>query len=40
MNKDLVKKARRVEIETFKKHGVCEKAKLEECWKETGKGPF
>ena len=26
-------------METFKKHGVYEKVPIEECWKETGKGP-
>ncbi len=29
---ELVKKAREAEMETFKKHGVYEKAPLEECW--------
>ncbi len=39
MDKELVKEAGKAEMETFKKHGVCEKVKVEECWRETGKGP-
>ena len=39
MIKELVEAARKVEMETFKKHGVYEKVPIEECWKETGKGP-
>ncbi len=37
MIKELVEAARKVEMETFKKHGVYEKVPIEECWKETGK---
>ncbi len=37
MDKDLVKEARKVEMETSKKRGVCEKAPAEESWKNTGK---
>ncbi len=37
MIKELVVAARKVEMETFKKHGVYEKVPIEECWKETGK---
>ncbi len=33
MSKELVEAARKVELETFKKHGVYEKAPIEECWK-------
>ena len=39
MIKELVEAARKVEMETFKKHGLYEKVPIEECWKETGKGP-
>ncbi len=39
MIKELVEAARKVEMETFRKHGVREKATIEECWEETGKGP-
>ncbi len=36
---ELIQKAREAEMETFKKHGVCEKPPLEECWGVTGKAP-
>ncbi len=39
MIKELVEAVRKVEMETFKKHGVCEKVPIEECWEDTGKGP-
>ncbi len=39
MGGELIKKAREVEMETFKKHGVYEKVPLEECWRVTGKAP-
>ncbi len=39
MIKELVEAARKAEMETFQKHGVNEKVPIEECWKETGKGP-
>ncbi len=31
--------ARKAEMEAFKKHGVCEKVPIEECFEEIGKGP-
>ncbi len=34
--KGLVEAARKVEMETFKKHGMCDEG---ECWEETGEGP-
>ncbi len=37
MIKELVDAARKVEMETFRKHGVYEKMPLEECWKNAGK---
>ena len=39
MIKELVEAARKVEMETFRKHGVYEKVPIEECWRETGKAP-
>ena len=36
---ELITKARGVETETFKKHGVYDKVPLEECWRVTGRGP-
>ena len=39
MIKELVDAARKVEMETFKKHDVYEKAPIEECWKSIGKAP-
>ncbi len=39
MIKELAEAARKVEIESFKKHGVYEKAPIKECWEKTGKGP-
>ncbi len=39
MIKELVDAARKVEMETFKKYGVCEKRPIEECWEKTGKAP-
>ena len=33
MIKGLVEAARKVEMETFRKHGVYEKVPIEECWK-------
>ncbi len=39
MVKELVEEARKVEMETLKKHGVCETFTTEACWRETGKGP-
>ena len=40
MIKELVEAARKVEMETYKKHGVYEKVPIEECWTETGKAPI
>ena len=40
MGDDLVKEARRIEMETFKKHGVYTKVPIEECWRETNKVPI
>ena len=40
MDKDLVEAARKVEMETFKKYGVCEKRTTKECWERTGKAPI
>ena len=37
INKELVDAARKVEMETLKKHGVYEKVPIEECWKSVGK---
>ncbi len=40
MIKELVEAATKVEMETFKKHGVYEKVPpIEKCWVEAGKGP-
>ncbi len=39
MIKELVEAARKAKVETFKKHGMCEKVPIEECCNETGKGP-
>ncbi len=39
MVEELVDAARKVEMETFKRHGVYEKMPIEECWKSIGKGP-
>ncbi len=36
MVQELVEAARKVEMETLKKHGVCEKVPIEERWKNTG----
>ncbi len=35
----MIKKAREADVETLKKHGVCEKVPLEECWRVIGKAP-
>ena len=40
MIKEFVEAARKVEMETFKKHGVYEKVPIEERWKETGRAPL
>ncbi len=37
MDGESIQKAREVEMETFKKRGVCEKVPREECWTVTGK---
>ncbi len=37
--KESAEAARTVEMKTFKKHGVYERAPIEECWEETGNGP-
>ncbi len=37
MDGELIKQARQVEMETFKKHGVCGKFPLKERWRVTGK---
>ncbi len=39
MIKESAEAARKVEMETSKKHAVCEKALIEEYFEETGKGP-
>ena len=39
MIKELVEAARKIEMETFRKHGVYEKVPIEECWKEVGAAP-
>ncbi len=39
MVRELVKEARKVEMETFKKRGVNETVKVEECCREAGKRP-
>ncbi len=40
MIKELVAEAaRKIEMETVKKHGVCERVPMEECWESTGKAP-
>ncbi len=39
MVKELAEMVRKVEMETFKKRGVCEKVPIEECWKYAGRGP-
>ncbi len=36
---ELIREAREAEVETFKKHGVCEKAPTEERWGTAGTGP-
>ena len=38
MDEDMIREARKVEMETFKKRAVYEKVEVQECW-ETGKGP-
>ncbi len=40
MIKELVEKARQVEMDTFKKYGVYEKRPIEECWEKTCKAPI
>ena len=37
LGEDLAIAGRRFEVKTFKKHGVCEKRPLKECWEKTGK---
>jgi hypothetical protein len=37
MIEDLVDAARKIETESIKKHGVCEKVPIEECWRNIGK---
>ena len=37
---ELMRRARRDEIAYFKEMEVYEKVPIEECWKETGKGPI
>ena len=39
MDSELIKKAREIEMETYKKHGVYEKVTIEECWRATGRAP-
>ncbi len=39
MIKELVEAARKVERETLKQHGVCEKVPIEDCWGTSGKAP-
>ena len=36
----LVRKAREEEMQYVKKHAVCEKVPMSQCWKETGKNPI
>ena len=40
LNEDLVMEGRKVEMETFKKHGVYEQRPVRECWEKTGKKPI
>ena len=40
MIKELVEKARQVEMDTFKKYGMYEKRPTKECWEKTGKAPI
>ena len=40
MIKELVEKARQVEMDTFKKYGAYEKRPIKECWEKTGKAPI
>ncbi len=37
MTKELAEKARQVEMDTFKKYGVCQKRPIKERWEKTGK---
>ncbi len=39
MIKEPVDAARKVEMETFNKHGVYEKVSIEDCWRSVGKAP-
>ena len=39
LDREMSNKAREVEMETYKKHGVYEKAPVEECWRVTGRAP-
>ncbi len=36
---EVITKAREVEMDTYKKHEVCEKVSLEECWRIAGRAP-
>ncbi len=40
LDEELIKKARMVEVETFKKHGVYTKVSVEECWRVIGTRPI
>ncbi len=40
MIKDLVRAAKGVEMEMFKKHGAYEKRPIKECWEKTGVAPI
>ena len=40
MNPVLVRKGREEEMQHVKKHAVCEKVPMSQCWKETGKNPI
>ena len=40
LDPELIKEARRLEMENFRKHGVGAKAPIEECWKETSRPPI
>ena len=40
LDQDMVKAARKEEIEEYHKHEVYTKTEIGECWKETGKAPI
>ena len=40
LGEDFAIAGRRFEVKTFKKHGVCEKLPLRECWERTSEWPM